>query len=44
MYSGKHTACDIQHEFTIHTDMFNEHSPVMLLHGTKREHKLSGAQ
>jgi len=43
-YSGKHTACGIQHEFTTHIDMFDEHSPVILLHGSKREHKLPGAQ
>jgi len=42
--SGKHTAAGVQHELTTHTDVFDEHPLVTLLHGSKIEHRLAGAQ
>ncbi len=42
--SGRHTALDVQHELTIQTDVLDEHTLVMLLHDSKIEHKMAGAQ
>jgi hypothetical protein len=42
--NGRHTACCAQHELIMHTDVFDAHSPVILLQGTRREHKAPGAQ
>ncbi len=39
--NGKHTVFGEQHEFTIHTDVFDEH---VLLQGAKIEQTLAGAQ
>ena len=41
--NGKHTACGIQHELTMHTDVLDAHSPVAL-HDSMIEHKQAGAQ
>jgi hypothetical protein len=41
---GKQTAFGMQHEFIMHTDVFEEHSLLIVLHGSKIEHKLAGAQ
>ncbi len=42
--NGKHTDFGVQHELTIHTDVFDEHVFVILLQGSNNEHKLPGAQ
>ncbi len=42
--NGKHTACGEQHELTMHTDVFDVHVYVILLHGSKIEHRIPGAQ
>lgn len=42
--SGKHTAFDEQHELITHNDEFDAHPPVMLLQGSKIEHRTAGAQ
>jgi hypothetical protein len=41
---GKHTAFDPQHELIMHTDVFDDHWFVTLLHGSRIEHKPAGAQ
>jgi len=41
---GKHTACGEQHELTMHTDVFDVQVYVILLHGSKIEHRIPGAQ
>jgi hypothetical protein len=42
--NGKHTACGEQHELTMHTDVFDVQVYVILLHGSKIEHRIPGAQ
>jgi len=42
--NGKHIACGEQHELTTHTEIFDAHICVILLHGTKIEHTIPGAQ
>jgi hypothetical protein len=42
--SGRHISLGVEHELTTHPDMFDEHPPVMLLHGSKIEHRIAGAQ
>ena len=42
--NGIHTACDEQHELTMHTDVFDAQVYVILLHGSKIEHRIPGAQ
>ncbi len=41
---GRHTACCEQHELTMHTEVFDAHVNVILLHGSKMEHRTPGAQ
>ncbi|CAF0924463.1 unnamed protein product [Rotaria sp. Silwood1] len=41
--NGRHTAFGKQ-QVIIHTDTFDEHAYVMLLHGSKIEHSIPGAQ
>ena len=41
---GKHIACDEQHELMIHTDAFEVQLYVRLLHGSRREQRMPGAQ
>jgi hypothetical protein len=40
----KHTACSEQHELTMHTEVFDVQVYVILLHGSKIEHRIPGAQ
>lgn len=42
--NGKHTALGVQHEFITHTDALDGHPPLTLLHGTRAEHRVPGAQ
>ena len=42
--SGKHTADGVQQELITHTNEFDGHAPVTLLHGCRREHRPAGAQ
>jgi hypothetical protein len=42
--NGKHTACGEQHELTTHTDVFDAQANVILLHGSKIEHRIPGEQ
>jgi hypothetical protein len=42
--SGKHTACGEQHELTMHTDVIEAQLYVTLLHGSKIEQRIPGAQ
>jgi hypothetical protein len=42
--NGKHTAFDEQHELTTHTEVFDAQMYVVLLHGSKSEHSIPGAQ
>jgi hypothetical protein len=42
--NGKHIGCDEQHEFQIHTELFDTQAFVILSHGSKIEHKIPGAQ
>jgi hypothetical protein len=42
--NGKHTACGEQHELTTHTEVFDVQGYVILLHGSKIEHRIPGAQ
>ena len=42
--NGKHTACGEQHELTTHTEVFDTQAYVTLLHGSKIEHRIPGAQ
>ncbi len=42
--NGKHIDFGVQHELTTQTDVFDEHVFVRLLHGSKIENKLPGAQ
>lgn len=42
--NGKHIGCDEQHELTTHTEVFDVQVYVILLHGSRIEHKIPGAQ
>ena len=42
--NGKHTVCDEQHEFTMHTEVLDAQVYIILSHGSKTEHRLAGAQ
>ena len=42
--NGKHTACGEQHELTTHTELFDVHALVILLHSSIIEHTTPGAQ
>jgi hypothetical protein len=42
--TGKHTACGEQHELTVHIKVFDAQVYVILLHGSKIEHEIAGAQ
>ena len=42
--SGKHTGCGEQQELTMHTEVFDAQIYVILLHGSKIEHRIPGAQ
>jgi hypothetical protein len=42
--NGKHTACDKQHELTMHTEVFDVQVNVILSHASKIEHRIPGAQ
>ncbi len=42
--NGKQIAFGPQHELIMHTDVFDEQWYVALLHGSRIEHKLAGAQ
>ncbi len=41
---GKHIACGEQHVLITHTDVLDAHVYVILLHGSRIEHKTAGAQ
>ncbi len=42
--NGKQIGCGEQHELTTHTEVFDGHVSVVLLHGSKIEHITPGAQ
>jgi hypothetical protein len=42
--NGKHIACGEQHELITHTELFDAQVYVILLHGSKIEHRTPGAQ
>ncbi len=42
--NGKHTACGEQHELTTHVEVFDVQVYVILLHNSKIEHRIPGAQ
>jgi len=42
--NGKHTAGVEQHELTMHTEVFDAQVYVLLLHDSKIEHRIPGAQ
>jgi hypothetical protein len=42
--NDKHTGCSEQHELTTHTGVFDVQANVILLHGSKIEHRIPGAQ
>jgi hypothetical protein len=42
--SGKHIALGEQHVSTMHTEVFDTQVYVVLLHGSKMEHRIPGAQ
>ena len=42
--NGKHTAWDEQHELTIQTEAFEAQVYVVVLHGSKIEQSIPGAQ
>ena len=42
--SGRHTACDEQHDFTMHIEVLNAQLCVILSHGSSNEHEMPGAQ
>lgn len=42
--NGRYTACGEQHELTAHTDVFDAQVYVILLHDSKIEHIIPGAQ
>ena len=42
--NGKHTACDAQHELITQMEVFDVQLFVILLHGSKIEHRTAGAQ
>ena len=41
---GKHTAAGEQQELTMHIELFDSQSYVILLHGSKIEQRIAGAQ
>jgi hypothetical protein len=41
--NGKHTSRGEQHELTMHTEVFDAQICVILLHGSKIEHRIPGA-
>ncbi len=41
--NGKHTDCGEQHELMTHTEVFDVQVYVILLHGSKIEHRKPGA-
>ena len=42
--NGTHTACCEQHELITHTEVFDAQAYVILLHGSRIEHRIAGAQ
>jgi hypothetical protein len=42
--NGRHIACDAQHELTMHMEVFDAQVYVILLHSSKIEHRIPGAQ
>lgn len=42
--NGKHTACGEQQELAIHIEVFDAQVFVILLHGSRIEHRIPGAQ
>ena len=42
--NGKHTAWGVQQLLTMHTELFDEQVPLLLLQDSRIEHRTSGAQ